>query len=345
MTTQADPRRLIPRTDQLLALPGVRAGAVTAGRARGPRPGARHAGPGPARRPRARRRSRSTVLAARRRAGGDVAAAGAQRDRRGGAHEPRPGAALGRPRSRRWSRRADMSMSNSTWPPAPGRSAGSPRGEALLAACPAAEDALVVNNGAAALVLATTALAAGRRGGGEPRGADRDRRRVPAARPDRLHRRAAARGRHHQPDPPARLRRRDRARHRLRAQGASQQLHRVEGFTAAVSLAGVARPAAHAERQPCRRHPLQQRRRADDPDRAEDATRCCGLAHHLLQPAAPTGHRTDLAGLIRAGAAHHQRRSLVVVISDFISEPGWERSLSLLSRAPRAGGHPARRSA
>jgi L-seryl-tRNA(Ser) seleniumtransferase len=34
--------------------------------------------------------------------------------------------------------------------------------EALLAACPAAEDALLVNNGAAALVLATTALAAGR---------------------------------------------------------------------------------------------------------------------------------------------------------------------------------------
>src|SRR5699024_2366533 len=30
---------------------------------------------------------------------------------------------------------------------------------ALLAACPAAEDALVVNNGAAALMLATTALA------------------------------------------------------------------------------------------------------------------------------------------------------------------------------------------
>ncbi|GJJ22954.1 hypothetical protein MTY414_66270 [Mycolicibacterium mageritense] len=34
--------------------------------------------------------------------------------------------------------------------------------QALLAACPAAEDALVVNNGAAALVLATTALASGR---------------------------------------------------------------------------------------------------------------------------------------------------------------------------------------
>jgi len=34
--------------------------------------------------------------------------------------------------------------------------------QALLAACPAAEEALVVNNGAAALVLATTALAAGK---------------------------------------------------------------------------------------------------------------------------------------------------------------------------------------
>ena len=34
--------------------------------------------------------------------------------------------------------------------------------EALLIACPAAQDALVVNNGAAALVLATTALAAGK---------------------------------------------------------------------------------------------------------------------------------------------------------------------------------------
>ncbi|OMH23410.1 L-seryl-tRNA(Sec) selenium transferase [Tersicoccus phoenicis] len=39
---------------------------------------------------------------------------------------------------------------------------GSGARSALLAACPAAEDALVVNNGAAALVLATTALAAGR---------------------------------------------------------------------------------------------------------------------------------------------------------------------------------------
>jgi L-seryl-tRNA(Ser) seleniumtransferase len=39
---------------------------------------------------------------------------------------------------------------------------GVPVRQALLDACPAAEDALIVNNGAAALVLATTALAAGR---------------------------------------------------------------------------------------------------------------------------------------------------------------------------------------
>ena len=41
------------------------------------------------------------------------------------------------------------------------------------------------------------------RGGGQPRRTDRDRRRLPAARPDRLDRRPAARGGHHQPDPPA----------------------------------------------------------------------------------------------------------------------------------------------
>lgn len=42
------------------------------------------------------------------------------------------------------------------------RTRGAAARAALLTACPAAEDALVVNNGAAALVLATTALATGR---------------------------------------------------------------------------------------------------------------------------------------------------------------------------------------
>ncbi len=55
------------------------------------------------------------------------------------------------------------------------------------------------------------------------------------------------------------------------------------------------------------------------------------LTHHLLQPAPPTTTTTDLAGLIRAGAAVARRRSLVFVVSDFISEPGWERAMLQLT--------------
>ncbi|MDQ4078929.1 MAG: DUF58 domain-containing protein [Chloroflexota bacterium] len=56
------------------------------------------------------------------------------------------------------------------------------------------------------------------------------------------------------------------------------------------------------------------------------------LAHHLLQPPANTGTATALSGLIQAGLNSIKRRSLIFVISDFISEPGWERPLLLLSR-------------
>jgi uncharacterized protein (DUF58 family) len=55
------------------------------------------------------------------------------------------------------------------------------------------------------------------------------------------------------------------------------------------------------------------------------------LVHHLLRPAESTGTATDLTGLLRAGASTITRRSLVVIVSDFISEPGWERSLALLT--------------
>jgi uncharacterized protein (DUF58 family) len=55
------------------------------------------------------------------------------------------------------------------------------------------------------------------------------------------------------------------------------------------------------------------------------------LTHHLLQPAPPSSTATDLSGLIRAGAAVARRRSLVFVISDFISEPGWERGMLQLT--------------
>jgi uncharacterized protein (DUF58 family) len=55
------------------------------------------------------------------------------------------------------------------------------------------------------------------------------------------------------------------------------------------------------------------------------------LAHFLLQPPANTGTATNLNGLIQAGLRSIKRRSLVFLISDFISEPGWERPLTLLS--------------
>jgi uncharacterized protein (DUF58 family) len=56
------------------------------------------------------------------------------------------------------------------------------------------------------------------------------------------------------------------------------------------------------------------------------------IAHHLLQPAIPTGTSTDLSDLIRTALSTIKRRSLVVIMSDFISEPGWERPLALLSQ-------------
>ena len=56
------------------------------------------------------------------------------------------------------------------------------------------------------------------------------------------------------------------------------------------------------------------------------------IAHHLLQPAEPTGTATDLSVLLRAAAGLARRRSLVVLVSDFITSPGWVPHLSLLAR-------------
>lgn len=44
------------------------------------------------------------------------------------------------------------------------------------------------------------------------------------------------------------------------------------------------------------------------------------------------GSVTDLAALFRAAAGLARRRSLVIIVSDFISADGWERPLSLLAR-------------
>jgi len=47
---------------------------------------------------------------------------------------------------------------------------------------------------------------------------------------------------------------------------------------------------------------------------------------------APTRTTTDLNDLLYAGLNTFKRRSLVFLISDFFSEPGWEKPLSLLGR-------------
>ena len=44
------------------------------------------------------------------------------------------------------------------------------------------------------------------------------------------------------------------------------------------------------------------------------------------------GATTDLAAPLRAALGIARRRSLIVIISDFITEPGWERPLALLAR-------------
>ena len=57
------------------------------------------------------------------------------------------------------------------------------------------------------------------------------------------------------------------------------------------------------------------------------------LTRNLLrEPEVSTQAMTDLNVLLKAGLKTFKRRSLVFVISDFISEPGWQRPLSLLNR-------------
>ena len=59
------------------------------------------------------------------------------------------------------------------------------------------------------------------------------------------------------------------------------------------------------------------------------------LTNELLRPMLPVpknGTATNLSDLFVAGARTIRRRSLVVIVSDFISEPGWEAPLALLSQ-------------
>jgi len=52
----------------------------------------------------------------------------------------------------------------------------------------------------------------------------------------------------------------------------------------------------------------------------------------LKQPRLPKAPFTNLTPLVEAGLNAIKRRSLIFIISDFISAPGWERPLNLLSR-------------
>ena len=54
----------------------------------------------------------------------------------------------------------------------------------------------------------------------------------------------------------------------------------------------------------------------------------------LLEPPREAGDHqtTDLSVLLRAALGVARRRSLLVLVSDFISQPGWERPLGLLAR-------------
>lgn len=56
------------------------------------------------------------------------------------------------------------------------------------------------------------------------------------------------------------------------------------------------------------------------------------LVHELLEPPPSVRAATNLHGLLQTALNTIKRRSLVFIVSDFLSEPGWERPLPLLSR-------------
>lgn len=60
-------------------------------------------------------------------------------------------------------------------------------------------------------------------------------------------------------------------------------------------------------------------------------TQVLRIARQLLRPPEDVGTETSLTGLFQAGAGLARRRSLVIIISDFLSEPGWDRALRHLA--------------
>jgi uncharacterized protein (DUF58 family) len=57
------------------------------------------------------------------------------------------------------------------------------------------------------------------------------------------------------------------------------------------------------------------------------------LLHSMRErPVTPEGNQTKLRDLLDSAASLIKRRSTIFVVSDFISEPGWERALGLLAQ-------------
>jgi uncharacterized protein (DUF58 family) len=56
------------------------------------------------------------------------------------------------------------------------------------------------------------------------------------------------------------------------------------------------------------------------------------LARNLMRPPGAHGTITDLTGLLDSALATIRRRSLIILISDFITVPGWERPLLQLAQ-------------
>ena len=69
------------------------------------------------------------------------------------------------------------------------------------------------------------------------------------------------------------------------------------------------------------------------------------LAKMLAAPANAERGSTDLGAALRAALGILQRRSLVVIVSDFLTEPGWQGLLEPARPPPRRGADPGGRPA
>ena len=101
-----------------------------------------------------------------------------------------------------------------------------------------------------------------------------------------------------------------------------------------------ARSAAHAATATASARCSTTTRSSASSSRGAGAGRSCGSPVTCCASRPVRARSTDLSGLFRAGLNTIRRRSLVFVISDFISEPGWERTLGDARAAPRGRRDP-----